>query len=244
MEALERAKIRLYDVHAMPVQSTKTETLAYYVLQDLIAAVESLEEQSKAGPRTTESPTKDSPSDADGWSDFRVNLRAKFPSLTNGMADAITTWVRETLRPLLTASITPSTPASPPSDPQDTPSGLAGHAFWCVAPDWLALRPPGQWQMAPFHWWCPSCGALKSPDRTLVPAAAPTSSTSLKPDTSLSAATEAAPAESRSKRCTRPSGCLCFYSSLFTRETCGWWKLPESPSSESGVLNSDWRGVQ
>ena len=64
--------------------------------------------ESRVGDRGPADPCEASSSDAD-WSDFRVNLRAQFPYLANGVADAIAKWVRETLGPVM-ASTTQPTP--------------------------------------------------------------------------------------------------------------------------------------
>jgi hypothetical protein len=79
-----------------------------------------------------------------------------------------------------TGSITASMQRSSPLAPLVTESGPAEQGFWCAHP-WLTPLGRG------VEYTCPRCHARLSHDKILVPAAAPTPSTSQKQDSSPSA---------------------------------------------------------
>src|SRR3990167_7994031 len=79
-----------------------------------------------------------------------------------------------------TASMTPTTPPSLQSDQAGTPSGHVEPSSGCAHERRFRLfREDLSWADTK-NWWCQECGVLMSHGRILVPAAATTSSTSVK----------------------------------------------------------------
>ena len=151
------------------------------------------------GPPAFESPTKDSPSDAVDYA-----AMVEFINYRRHQMDKDWTWwqahlvVDDVKEFLMMASTTQPTPPSPPSDPLDTPSGLAEQGSECAHLIWIPLYPIiyswGDKPVTPLAEICPDCHVLKSGGKIHVPAAAPMSSTSQKPDSPPSAQeTDAAP---------------------------------------------------
>ena len=83
-------------------------------------------------------------------------------------------------RDCLAASTTPTTPPSSQSDPADMPSGPAEPGIGCAHERRFRLFKEDLSWTDTKNWWCQECGALMSHGRILVPAAATTSSTSVK----------------------------------------------------------------